>query len=84
MTDSKNTESHRRAAGETRALLLALAGREPSDAAAVRSHGRADQVVAAARGVESETGTRNLREQARGKARCPRNRAGNRPGCRLT
>src|SRR2546425_13195240 len=40
----------RRSAGETRPVLLAAAGREPSDAATVRGHGREDRGAALARG----------------------------------
>ena len=48
----------RRSAGETRPILLAAAGREPSDAATVRGHGRADRGAALASRVESATGRR--------------------------
>src|SRR2546425_10311690 len=40
-----------RTAGETRPLLLAAAGGEPSDAAALRGHGKANRVAAVGSGV---------------------------------
>ncbi len=42
-----------RAAGETCPVLLAGAGGEPSDSAAVRGHGAADRVAVATGGLES-------------------------------
>ena len=73
-----------RPAGETCPLLLAAAGGEPSDAAAVWSHAGQDRIAALARGVEPATGRRKPGQTSRGTASCPGNRLENGSGCRLT
>src|SRR2546422_1095232 len=55
-----------RPAAETRPVLLAAAGREPSNAAALWGHGKADRFAALARGVESATGRRKTWGASRG------------------
>src|SRR2546422_11774270 len=57
-----------RTAGETRPLLLAAAGGEPSDAAALRGHGKANRVAAVASGVgEPPAGSDFKRRADRGR-----------------
>ncbi len=50
------TGEDRRTAGQTCALLLAIAGGKPSDEAAVWEYGVADRLAAAASGVAKNSG----------------------------